>query len=65
MMRKIGSTGSLAKVLQGADETERNEPMDAVVRRFWSRTKERTANAAGANVVDLAEWVRRRGEPAR
>jgi hypothetical protein len=48
-----------------------DEPMDAVVRRFWSRTTpsggERTGRGSGERpvVVDLALWSMTRGHTPR
>ncbi len=50
----------LAQVLQASEAGDEDEPMDAVVRRFWSRTSRPTQSQAHAGVdlqaqvVDLA-----------
>jgi hypothetical protein len=67
------------KLVQVLEKNDDDEPMDAVVRRFWSRTPRLPgANASadagraatpgvGATLVDLAAWVqaRGRGEPVQ
>jgi hypothetical protein len=53
----------LVQVLEGVDDDER---IDAVVRRFWSRTaRPSPTTTPHANVVDLASVrrARARGEP--
>jgi hypothetical protein len=68
----------LGQVLDNeSGEGDRDEPMDVVVMRFWSRTPSRVApdldvtkgkpsivKAAprAASVVDLANWARARGK---
>jgi hypothetical protein len=49
------------------EKDDGNEPMDAVVRRFWSRTTPRSGTDLGSTprVVDLASWVRDRSKPVR
>ena len=44
------------KLVQVLERDDEDEPMDAVVRRFWSRTTQAspTKNGALAPVVDLA-----------
>jgi hypothetical protein len=49
----------LAQVLEKDDE---DEPMDAVVRRFWSRTERPTQPSGPALVVDLALARRARAQ---
>ena len=48
------------------EKDDGNEPMDVVVRRFWSRTTPLSATHPGATprVVDLATW-RDRSKHAR
>jgi hypothetical protein len=65
------------KLVQVLEKNDDDEPMDAVVRRFWSRTPRLSgANASagrtttlgvGAPIVDLAAWAqaRGRGEPVQ
>jgi hypothetical protein len=55
--------GQLANVLE---QNEGDEPMDAVVRRFWSRTtaSPRMRVDARGVVVDLAHWSKTRDELA-
>jgi hypothetical protein len=50
-MRKM-----LSQVLQGLERDDEDEPMDTVVRRFWSRTAPLSPNRSGepARVFDLA-----------
>jgi hypothetical protein len=59
--------GQLAKVLEQNEQNERDEPMDAVVRRFWSRTTSspRVWSEARGVVVDLAHWSKTRRDGSR
>jgi hypothetical protein len=59
------------RLVQVLESNEGDEPMDAVVRRFWSRTTRFSGGLSGsgngpsgARVVDLAGWVRARVAPA-
>lgn len=56
----FSSFRALSRVFEAND---REEPMDAVVRRFWSRTPPAAVAHAGAGgvVVDLARWKSARG----
>jgi hypothetical protein len=55
------------RLVQVLEKDDGNEPMDAVVRRFWSRTTplSGTNSEATPRVVDLASWVRERSKPER
>jgi hypothetical protein len=61
----------LAQLAHVFEKDVGDEPMDAVVRRFWSRTtpsrRERIEPRIGqhAEVVDLALWSMTRGRPPR
>ena len=50
------------KLVQVLERDDEDEPMDAVVRRFWSRTTQASPTRAGAlaGVVDLAHARRTR-----
>jgi hypothetical protein len=55
------------RLVQVLRKDDRDEPMDALVRRFWmhSRTSAllpNTNDPTRARVVDLASWVRARGK---
>jgi hypothetical protein len=56
--------GQLANVLE---QNEGDEPMDAVVRRFWSRTTSSPRMRVDARgvVVDLAHWSKARRDGSR
>ena len=51
------------RLVQVLEKDEGHEPMDAVVRRFWSHTTLATkvAEGRGGQVVDLAAWALARG----
>jgi hypothetical protein len=61
----------LAQLAHVFEKDVGDEPMDAVVRRFWSRTKPSPAKRIGARdgeqpvVVDLALWSTTRGRTPR
>jgi hypothetical protein len=61
----------LAQLAHVFEKDVGDEPMDAVVRRFWSRTTPSRGERVGARigeqavVVDLALWSTTRGRPAR
>jgi hypothetical protein len=55
----------LSQVLQGLERDDDDEPMDMVVRRFWSRTpRPSPPRGEHAQIVDLATARRRRPPPA-
>ena len=65
-MRMRRHLAQLAHVFETNDE---DESMDAVVRRFWSRTKAASGgqierNSGGSVVVDLARWSKTHGQCA-
>jgi hypothetical protein len=54
------------RLVQVLESNDGDEPMDAVVRRFWSRTTHHSGTrgrSTGAHVVDLAGWARARIAP--
>jgi hypothetical protein len=55
------------RLVQVLEKDDGNEPMDVVVRRFWSRTTPLSANHPGVTprVVDLATWARDRSKRTR
>jgi hypothetical protein len=61
----------LAQLAHVFEKDAGDEPMDAVVRRFWSRTTPSRGERIGprigeqAVVVDLALWSTTRGRPPR
>jgi len=63
MRRQLAQRAELTRALE---DNDRDEPMDAVVRRFWSRTRPSrgTRSEAGAVVVDLLLWAKTRGQGA-
>jgi hypothetical protein len=56
------------RLSQVLGKEDRDEPMDAVVRRFWSHGSRSAPQAQGpveARVIDLAAWVSARAARAR
>ena len=64
MRQRLTQLAQLARLFEKNDG---DEPMDVVVRRFWSRTRPalgRPVETEGV-VVDLSEWAHARGKDAR
>ncbi len=53
------------RLVQVLTKDDRDEPMDALVRRFWSQGTRVASAPTEGRVVDLAGWVRARGKRSR
>ena len=53
------------RLVQVLTKDDRDEPMDALVRRFWSQSARRPIGPTGAGVVDLSSWRRARDKRPR